>query len=64
VANLIADRMDPRDIGERLGINRKTVNVHCGMARAKFGVTDTTDLIRCILLKRLVDAVQNGAKRR
>ena len=64
VANMLADGMPSKDIAKDLGISPKTIDIHRGKVKMKLGARSTTDLIRCILLKRLVDAIDGEAKRR
>jgi DNA-binding CsgD family transcriptional regulator len=62
VANLLADGLQPRQIAKDLGISHKTIDIHRGKVKMKLGAKSTTDMVKCILLKRLVDAANGNGK--
>ena len=62
VADLFADGLNGHQIGSKLGISPKTVDIHRGKIKIKLGVKSTVDLVRCVLL-RLVDALEKTSKR-
>jgi DNA-binding CsgD family transcriptional regulator len=68
VANLLADGRHPREIASEFGISPKTIDIHRGKVKMKLGAKSTADVVRCMLLKRLVDALEGvvgkEAKRR
>jgi DNA-binding NarL/FixJ family response regulator len=62
VADLLANGLSAHQIGERLGISNKTVDIHRGKIKIKLGVKSTVDLARHVLLKKIVDALENVSK--
>jgi DNA-binding CsgD family transcriptional regulator len=63
VADLFANGKTGHQIGAELGISSKTVDIHRGKIKMKLGVKTTVDLVRFVLLKRLVDALGSRTKR-
>jgi DNA-binding NarL/FixJ family response regulator len=64
VAGKFADGLDAHQIGAELGISPKTVDIHRGNIKTKLGVKSTVNLVRVVLLRRLVDALSKKAGRR
>jgi DNA-binding NarL/FixJ family response regulator len=62
VAGLFADGLNGHQIGAKLGISPKTVDIHRSKIKIKLGVKSTVDLVRFVLLKRLVDAFGKRSK--
>ena len=63
VADLFADGLTGHQIGSQLGISPKTVDIHRGKIKIKLGVKTTVNLVRFVLLKRLVDGLSKQAKK-
>ena len=64
VAGRFADGLDARQIGAELGISPKTVDIHRGNIKIKLGVKSTVNIVRIVLLLRLVDALSKDVGRR
>jgi two-component system, LuxR family, response regulator FixJ len=52
VVEYLITGMSSREIGERLGISARTVDVHRGNLLAKLGARNTADLIRIVVTAR------------
>ena len=63
VADLFADGLTGHQIGTKLGISPKTVDIHRSKVKIKLGVKTTVDLVRFVILKRLIDAVNKDARK-
>jgi DNA-binding CsgD family transcriptional regulator len=63
VADKFADGLTSDQIGEEFGISPKTVDVHRSNIKVKLGVKSTVDVVRVVLLRRLVDAFDVIAKK-
>jgi two-component system, LuxR family, response regulator FixJ len=63
VAGKFADGLDARQIADELAISPKTVDIHRGNFKTKLGVNSTVNLVRIVLLRRLVDAMTKVARR-
>jgi DNA-binding CsgD family transcriptional regulator len=57
VANMLADGMPSREIAAQFGISPKTIDIHRANVMRKLGAKNLAAVVKCILLKRLVDAV-------
>jgi two-component system response regulator FixJ len=57
VVNLFTDGLEPRQIAAKLGMSPKTVDVHRGNIKRKFGAKTTVDLARYVITKRLAEAI-------
>jgi DNA-binding CsgD family transcriptional regulator len=64
IAGKFADGLDARHIGAELGISPKTVDIHRGNIKIKLGVKSTVNIVRVVLLRRLVDALSKESGRR
>jgi DNA-binding CsgD family transcriptional regulator len=63
IANLLADGILSRIIAADLGISPKTLDIHRANIQRKIGVKSTANVVRFVLLKRLVDAFSKEEKR-
>jgi DNA-binding CsgD family transcriptional regulator len=63
IVNLLADGILPRTIASDLGISPKTLDIHRANVQRKMGVKSTVNIVRFVLLKRLVDALSKEVKR-
>jgi two-component system response regulator FixJ len=63
VADAFANGLTSRRIGEQLGISPKTVDIHRGNIKIKLQAKTTVDVVRYVLLKRIVDSIRRGGKR-
>jgi DNA-binding CsgD family transcriptional regulator len=64
IAGKFAEGLDARQIGAELGISPKTVDIHRGNIKIKLGVKSTVNIVRVVLLRRLVDALSKKEERR
>ena len=64
VAGKFAEGLNAHQIGEEFGISPKTVDIHRANIKTKLGVKSTVDIVRVVLLRRLVDALSKKAGRR
>jgi FixJ family two-component response regulator len=62
VLNLIVTGMGHKEIGSRLGISSKTVDIHCGKIRAKTRTHSETALVRLVLLASDLDLCSANIK--
>src|SRR5436190_1657895 len=63
VADLFADGLTGRQIGVKLGISPKTVDIHRGKIKMKFGVKTSVALVKYVLVLRLTEALSKVASR-
>jgi DNA-binding NarL/FixJ family response regulator len=63
VADLFADGLTGHQIGDKLGISSKTVDIHRGKIKVKLGVKSTVNLVRVVLAKRLADGLAKQARK-
>jgi DNA-binding CsgD family transcriptional regulator len=63
VADRFADGLTSNQIGEEFGISPKTVDVHRSNIKIKLGVKSTVNIVRIVLVRRLVDAFDVIAKK-
>jgi DNA-binding NarL/FixJ family response regulator len=63
VAGKLAEGLNAHQIGEEFGISSKTVDIHRARIKTKLGVKSTVDIVRVVLLRRLVDALSNETGR-
>ena len=63
IAGKFANGLNSRQFGDELGISPKTVDIHRGNIKIKLGVKSTVNIVRVVLLRRLVDALSKGAGR-
>ena len=52
---MIAEDLNSKEIGEKLGIRPKTVEFHRGMLRRKLGLAGTVGLVRFAIRNGLVE---------
>jgi DNA-binding CsgD family transcriptional regulator len=63
IVDLLADGILPRAIAADLGISPKTLDIHRANVQRKIGVKSSVNIVRFVLLQRLVDALSKEVKR-
>lgn len=61
VLDLLMDGMSSRQIGEELGISKKTVEVHRSHIREKLGIGSVAELVRMVLKNNGAQGLDNGS---
>jgi two-component system, LuxR family, response regulator FixJ len=64
ISGKFAEGLNAHQIGEGFGISPKTVDIHRANIKTKLGVKSTVDIVRVVLLRRLVNALSKEAGRR
>ena len=64
ISGKFAEGLNAHQIADDFGISPKTIDIHRANIKTKLGVKSTVDIVRVVLLRRLVDALSKKEGRR